>query len=201
MTHSISEKKYYLDKSRWSLFLEDLAAKLDLARKKWYPDLLNKIQLRAGEQTKIFCDKRVLCDETLFPPSTEMATKAFQSLCSLGAITSLILFETEAWESFEKTILKTVAPDQTSRCRGYYSRYFKMGEWEATRAAFLHDVTKGVVAKPFQGFVIKDKEVLQKVDVLQGFCQWCVFVVVAKYCDGAEGLLGQVLDEVLPDQL
>ena len=85
-------------------------------------------------------------------------------------------------------------------CRGYTLDNFGMGEWEATRAAFLHDVTKGVVAKPFQGFVIKDKEVLQKADVLQGFCQWCVFVVVSKYCDGAEGLLDQVLNDMLLDQ-
>jgi len=76
-----------------------------------------------------------------------------------------------------------------------------MDEWEATREAFLHDVTKSVVAKPFQRFVTKDKEVLQKVDALQGRSQWCAFVVIVKYCDGAEGLLGQVIDEVLPDQL
>jgi len=129
-----------------------------------------------------------------------MATKAFQSLCSLGPITSLILFETEEWASFAKALLKKVAPDQTSRCHGYYSRYFGMDEWEATREAFLHDVTKSVVAKPFQRFVTKDKEVLQKVDALQGRSQWCAFVVVSKYCDGAEGLLDQVLNDMLLDQ-
>jgi len=194
------EKQFPLDKTRWSLFLEDLAEKLDLARKKWYPDLLHKIQLQAGEQAKIFCDKRVLCDEALLPSSTEVATKAFQSLCSLGPITSLILFETEEWASFAKALLKKVAPDQTSRCRGYYSRYFGMDEWEATREAFLHDVTKSVVAKPFQRFVTKDKEVIQKVDALQGLSQWCAFVVISKYCDGAEGLLDQVLNDMLLDQ-